>query len=73
MTMRIYKVVIGQVDGGQREVQAPSKTDVQAADAVAPLVQPGETILSITESDEDPYQDVDVGPPGTQTHPDQIT
>ena len=35
------------------------------------LMTPGESILSIEETD-DPYQEVDAPPPGTQTHPDQI-
>lgn len=71
MSMKIYRVTIG--DGNaQREVKVPSKTDIQAGDAAAPLLRPGETILSIIETD-DPYQKMDAPPAGTQTHPDQIT
>ena len=70
--MKIYRVSIGDEGGPSREVKVPSKTDVPAADAAAELMQPGETILSIIETD-DPYQEVDAPPPGTQTHPDQIT
>jgi hypothetical protein len=72
MAMKIYRVSIGDEGGPSREVKVPSKTDVQAADAAAELMRPGETILSIIETD-DPYQEVDAPPPGTQTHPDQIT
>lgn len=70
--MRIYEVTVGAKDGAQRVVKVPSKTDVQAADAAAPLMHDGEAILSIRETD-DPLQQVDAPPPGTQTHPDQIT
>jgi hypothetical protein len=71
MSMRIHRVTIG---GGnaQREVKVPSKTDIQAGDAAAPLLRPGETILSIIETD-DPYQKVDAPQAGTQAHPDQLT
>lgn len=71
--MRIYRVTVG-VEGGQtRVLKVPSKTDVQAADAAAPLMSEGETILSVHETDDD-YQEVSEGaqPPGTQTHPDRI-
>jgi hypothetical protein len=71
MSMKIYRVTIG--DGNtRREVTVPSKTDIQAGDAAAPLLRAGEAILDITET-EDPYQEVDAPPAGTQTHPDQIT
>lgn len=70
--MKVYRVSIGGGGGHSREVEVPSKTDVQAADAAAELVQPGEAVLSIIETD-DPNQEVDTSPPGTQTHPDQIT
>jgi hypothetical protein len=71
MSMKIYRVTIG--DGNvRREVKVPSKTDIQASDAAAPLLRPGEAILDIVETD-DPYQEVDAQPAGTQTHPDQIT
>lgn len=71
--MRIYRVTVGVEGGETRVLKVPSKTDVQAADAAAPLMSAGESILSIHETD-DPYQDVDEGarPAGTQTHPDRI-
>jgi hypothetical protein len=53
-------------------VKVPSKTDVQAGDAAAGLLEPGESILGVFET-EDAYQEVDAPPAGTQTHPDQIT
>jgi hypothetical protein len=70
--MHIYRVTIGAPDGGTRQVKVPSKTDVQAGDAAVTLMRPGETLLSIEETD-DPYQEVDAPPAGAQTHPDQIT
>ena len=70
--MRIYRVTLGAPDGGRRQVKVPSKTDVQAGDAAAGLMRPNESILSIEETD-DPYQEVDAPPAGTQAHPDQIT
>ena len=69
--MRIYRVTVGQDGGDRRVLKVPSKTDVQASDAAMTLMTPGESILSIEETD-DPYQEVDAPPPGTQTHPDQI-
>lgn len=73
MTMRIYRVTVGDPDGGaRRELKVPSKTDVQASDAAVGLMKPGEAILDVMEID-DPYQQVDGPPPGTQTHPDRIT
>lgn len=70
--MKIYRVSIGAEGGARREVRVPSKTDVQAGDAAAGLLEPGEAILSIVETD-DPYQEVDAPPAGTQTHPNRIT
>lgn len=70
--MRIYRVRVGGADGAERELKVPSRTDVQAGDAAAALMKPGEAILSIQETD-DPYQRVEGPPAGTQTHPDQIT
>ena len=69
--MRIYRVTVSQEGGDRRVLKVPSKTDVQAGDAAMTLMTPGESILSIEETD-DPYQEVDAPPPGTQTHPDQI-
>lgn len=70
--MRIYRVTVGREGGETRVLKVPSRTDVQAGDAAAALMSKGESILSIEETD-DPYQEVDAPPPGTQTHPDQIT
>jgi len=69
--MRIYRVTVGRAGGDSRVLKVPSKTDVQAGDAAVALMSEGETILSIQETD-DPYQEVDGPPSGTQTHPDQI-
>jgi hypothetical protein len=68
--MRIYEVTVGREGGDPRVIKVPSKTDVQAGDAAVPLMSADERILSIQEVD-DPYQEVDAGPAGTQTHPDQ--
>ncbi|CAN7349387.1 hypothetical protein [Brevundimonas sp. LjRoot202] len=70
--MRIYRVTVGVEGGTPRVLKVPSKTDVQAGDAAAALMKKDEAILSIEETD-DPYQEVDTPPAGTQTHPDQIT
>jgi hypothetical protein len=71
MSMRIYEVEVGARDGTSRLIKVPSKTDVQAGDAAVTRMAEGETILSIQETN-DPYQDVDAMPAGTQTHPDRI-
>lgn len=70
MSMRIYNVTVGREGGPTRVVKVPSKTDVQAGDAAVTQMSEDESILSIVETD-DPYQDVDAMPAGTQTHPDQ--
>jgi hypothetical protein len=70
MSMRIYNVTVSGRDGGTRVLKVPSKTDVQAGDAAVTKMAPGESILSIAETD-DPWQEVDALPAGTQTHPDQ--
>jgi len=70
MTMRIYNVTVGRPGGERRVIKVPSKTDVQAGDAAVTRMSQAESILSIEETD-DPYQDVDAMPAGTQTHPDQ--
>jgi hypothetical protein len=70
--MRTYRVTVGVEGGASRVIKVPSKTDVQAGDAAVALMSQGESILSIEETD-DPYQEVDALPAGTQTHPDQIT
>jgi hypothetical protein len=70
--MRIYRVTVGREGGETRVLKVPSRTDVQAGDAAVTQMRAGESILSIEETD-DPYQEVDAPPAGTQTHPDQIT
>ena len=69
--MRMYRVTVGVEGGETRVLKVPSKTDVQAGDAAVTRMATGESILSIEETD-DPYQEVDALPAGTQTHPDQI-
>lgn len=69
--MRIYRVTVGAEGGPRRVLKVPSKTDVQAGDAAVTQITEGESILSIEETD-DPYQEVDAPPAGTQTHPDRI-
>ena len=69
--MRIYRVTVGVEGGPRRVLKVPSKTDVQAGDAAVTQMTEGESILSIEETD-DPYQEVDAPPAGTQTHPDRI-
>ena len=69
--MRIYRVTVGVESGPTRVLKVPSKTDVQAGDAAVTQMTPGEAILSIEETD-DPWQEVDAPPAGTQTHPDRI-
>lgn len=69
--MRIYRVTVGVEGGEPRVLKVPSKTDVQATDAAIPLMRPGERVLTVHETD-DPYQEVDGPPAGTQSHPDQI-
>lgn len=69
--MRIYRVTVGAEGGATRVLKVPSKTDVQAGDAALTRMSEGESILAIEETD-DPYQDVDALPAGTQTHPDRI-
>jgi len=71
MTMRIYRVIVRNEDGEARELKVPSRTDVQAQDAAAPLMKRGESIVDVIETD-DPWQQVDGPPPGTQTHPDWV-
>lgn len=71
MSMRIFRVTVGAEGGPTRTLKVPSKTEVQAGDAAATQMTAGEAVLSVEETD-DPYQEVDAMPPGTQTHPDRI-
>lgn len=65
MTMRFFDVILGR-DGAQRTVRVSSPTSVQAGDAAAPLMTPGEAILSIEEAIDDGLQHADGPPPQTQ-------
>ena len=62
MSLRLYKVVLGQDGGSSRQVHVMSETDVQAGDAASPLMSAGEAILSIEEIEDDGSVLVD-GPP----------
>ncbi|MEN5364369.1 hypothetical protein [Brevundimonas intermedia] len=66
MTERLYTLRIGQTDGRERSVQVRSETDVQAADAAAPLLSEGETILSISEIPDDGAVVADAPAPRSQ-------
>lgn len=70
MSMRTYAVTVQGADGAERIIRVPSKTDVQAGDAAVAEMRPSESIVSIRETD-DPLQQVDAMPAGTQTHPDR--
>ena len=65
MTMKFYNVTL-EGPGGRRKIRVPSPTDVQAADAAAPLAKPGEAIISIVEVEDDGLQQADGLPPKTQ-------
>lgn len=65
MTMRFYTVTL-EKSGQRREVRVPSPTGVQAADAAAPLMTNGESILSIVEVKDDGLQQADALPPKSQ-------
>ena len=65
MTMRFYEVAL-EGEGGRRTVRVPSPTDVQAGDAAASLMKPGESIVSITEVEDDGTQQADGLPPKSQ-------
>ena len=64
--MRFYEVVVGSDSGPQRRLRVASPTDVQAADAAAPLMRAHEAILSIREAPDDGLQQADAPPPKTQ-------
>ena len=50
MTMKFYQIDLEQ-GGVTRTVRVPSKTDVQAADAAAPLMKAGERIIAIPQAE----------------------
>jgi len=64
--MRFYEVVVGSDSSPQRRLRVASPTDVQAADAAAPLMHAHEAILSIRETSDDGLQQADALPPKTQ-------
>lgn len=66
MSMKIYSVTLGGPDGATRQVRVPSPTDVQAGDAARPLMQEGESIVTITEVEDDGSQVLDAAPPKSQ-------
>jgi hypothetical protein len=66
MSRRLYKVGLGQDGGPSRQVHVMSETDVQAGDAAAPLMAPGEAILSIEQIEDDGSVLVDAPPPKSQ-------
>jgi len=66
MTMKTYSVTLGGPGGATREVRVPSPTDVQAGDAARPLMQEGESIVTITEITGDSSPPLDAAPPKSQ-------
>lgn len=64
--MKFYEVVVADAQGAERKLRVPSPTDVQAADAAAPLMNSGESILSIRQTPDDGLQRTDGPPPRTQ-------
>ena len=68
--MRTFVVTVGSDRDGRREIRVPAKTIVQAGDAAVTQMREWESVIDVRETD-DPYQEVDAMPPGTQTHPDR--
>lgn len=66
MSLRLYKVALGQEGGPSRQVHVMSETDVQAGDAAASLMRSGEAILSIEEIEDDGSVVVDAPPAKSQ-------
>ena len=66
MSMKTYRVTLAAPGGATREVRVPSPTDVQAGDAARPLMQEDESILSITEVEDDGTRPLDAAPPKSQ-------
>ncbi|WP_312145726.1 hypothetical protein [Brevundimonas sp.] len=64
--MKFYEIVVADAEGAERKLRVPSPTEVQAADAAAPLLKAGDSILSIRESPDDGLQAADGPPPKTQ-------
>ena len=66
MSARLYRITLGQDGAPARTVHVMSDTDVQAGDAAAPLMTPGEALLSIEEVEDDGSIQVDAPPPQSQ-------
>jgi len=64
--MKFYEIVVADAVGVERRLRVPSPTDAQAADAAAPLLKSGESILSIRQPPDDGLQKTDGPPPKTQ-------
>lgn len=64
--MKFYEIIVADTQGSERKLRVASPTDVQAADAAAPLLTSGESILSIRETPDDGLQRADGPPPKTQ-------
>lgn len=65
--MRFYEITVRSDDGQERKLRVSSPTDVQAADAAAPLLTSRESILMIREVPDDGLQQADGSPPKTQS------
>lgn len=69
--MKFYEIVVADGHGAERRLRVPSPTDAQAADAAAPLLNSGDSILSIRETPDDGLQRTDGPPhPGRRTRAD---
>ena len=66
MSLRLYRVTLGREGGAQRQVHVKSPTDVQAGDAAASLMTAGESIVLITERDDDGSIVIDAPPVKSQ-------
>lgn len=65
--MRFYEITARSDDGQERKLRVSSPTDVQAADAAAPLLTSRESIIAIREVPDDGLQQADGSPPKTQS------
>lgn len=65
MSMKFYDVVIRR-SGSDRTLRVPSPTGAQAIDAAAPAMTASESVVSVTEVEDDGLQGADVMPPVTQ-------
>jgi len=66
VSLRLYEVILARAGSEARTVHVMSETDVQAADAAAPLMAEGDSILSIREIPDDGAAKVDAPPPRSQ-------